>query len=120
MLRKSSNFRRLIFNSSNRVDRFFENGIFIKFHKDFLLVLMSPIKNSKGIELKLKIFDNVDDYINEYTSTSDVGLANYQRLFLFFFLFCVLILFVFVFNCLIVHLYPAFILFRLIIVRLLL
>ena len=62
----------------------------------------------QGIESNAKFFDNVGDYINEYTFTSDVELANYQNIFLFFFLFCILILFVFVIHCLIVYLYSVF------------
>ena len=73
----------------------------------------------KGIESNAKFFDNVDDYITEYTSTSDVELANYQNIFLFYFLFCVLNLLVFIIHCFIVHLYPVFLLFRFIIFRLL-
>ena len=116
-----------IFNSSNRVDRFFESAMLIKFYDDteqLQLAKLKPsnkkyFKNEKVYESNVKFFDNVYDYINEYTSTSNVSLANYENIFLFFFLFCILILFVFVCHCLIVYLYPVFVLFRFIIVRLL-
>ena len=114
----------LIFNSSNRVDRFFESGIYLGFWRNLnekSLFLFKP-KNKEhfkkqGIESNAKFFDNVDDYINEYTSTSDVKLANYQNIFLFYFLFCSLILLVFVIHCLIVYFYSSFLLFSFIIVR---
>ena len=116
----------LIFNSSNRVERFFESGINSEFWRNFdekSLSLFKPMNKEyfkkQGIESNAKIFFNVGDYINEYTSTSDVELANYQNIFLFFFLFCILILFVFIIHCLIVYLYPVFLLFRFIIFRLL-
>ena len=116
----------LIFNSSNRVNRFFESDIYSEFWRNFnekSLSLFKP-KNKEhfkkqGIESNAKFFDNVDDYINEYTSTSDVELANYQDIFLFYFLFCNLILLVFVIHCLIIYLYSSFLLFSFIIVRLL-
>ena len=117
----------LIFNSSNRVDRFFESGIYSEFwlniDKQSLSVFKTVNKEhfkKQGIESNAKFFDNVSDYINHYTSTSDVELANYQNIFLFYFLFCILILFVFVIHCAIVYLYPVFLLFRFIILRLLL
>ena len=117
----------LIFNSSNRVDRFFESGIYSEFLRNLdkkSLSLFKPVNKEnfkkQGIESNAKFFDNLNDYINEYKSTSDVELANYKSIFLFYFLFCILILFVFVIHCLIVYLYPVFLLFRVIIFRLLL
>ena len=119
-------FKLMIFNSSNRVDRFFESGIHSEFWRNFnkqTLSLFKPMNKEhfkkQGIESNAKFFDSVGDYINEYTFTSDVELANYQNIFLFFFLSCILILFVFVIQCLIVYLYPVFLLFRFIIFRLL-
>ena len=120
------NFKTLLI--FNRNDRFFENGIYQKLLKDMeklTLYRKKPlnkkiVKNQKVNKFEVaKFFDNVDDYINEYISASDFNLTNYQRLFLFFFLFCILILFVFVIHCLIVYLYPVFLLFRFIIVRML-
>ena len=104
-----------IFNSSNRVDRFFESAMLIKFYDDteqLQLAKLKPsnkeyFKNEKVYKSNLKFFDNVEDYINEYTSTSNVSLANYQKILFFFFLFCDLILFVFAINCLIVYFYSA-------------
>ena len=119
-------FKLMIFNSSNRVDRFFESGIYSEFWRNFnkqTLSLFKPMNKEhfkkQGIESNAKFFDSVGDYINEYTFTSDVELANYQNIFLFYFLFCILILFVFVINCLIVCLNSVFLLFRFIIIRLL-
>ena len=108
-------FKSMIFNSSNRVDRFFEGGINSEFWRNFdkkSLSLFKPVNKEhfkkQDIESNAKFFDNVDDYINEYTSTSDVELTNYQNIFLFYFLFCSLILLLFVIHFLIVYLYPFF------------
>ena len=116
----------LILNSYNRMERFFESGIYPEFWRNFekkTLSLFKPMNKERfkkqGIESNAKFFDNVNDFINEYTSTSNVELANYKSIFLFYFLFCILILFVFVIHCLIVYLCPVFLLFRVIIFRLL-
>ena len=104
----------LIFNSSYRVDRFFESGIYLEFCRNNVKKSLSLFKpknkehfKKQGIDSNAKFFDNVDDYINEYTSTSDVELANCQNIFFFYFLFCSLILLVFVIHCLIVYLYSS-------------
>ena len=110
----------------NRVARFFEAGIYAKFFIVVEKMKLSSFKPSnkkhfekQGIKSDAKFFDNVDAYIIEYTSRSDLKLANYRNIFLFYFLLCILILFVFVINCLIAYIYPAFILFRFIIFLLL-
>ena len=73
----------------------------------------------QGLKSEAKFFHNVNDYINEYTSTSDVSLANYQNIFLFYFLFCILILVLFFIKHFFKRFYSAFIVFKFMILSLL-
>ena len=87
-----------------------------------LLSLFKPMNKKqfkdKGFKSEVKFFDNVDAFINEYTSSSDVSLANYRNIFLFYFLFCNLTLFLFVIERFYLNIYSAIVRFKLIILGL--
>ena len=70
----------------------FENGLFINF--DYKLTEIYR----KLIRSEIKIYENLDDYIGDYTTESDVQLANFRKIFQYFFYLCVLIIVAFVLN----------------------
>ena len=72
----------------------------------------------QGLESEAKFFNNINDYIDEYTSTSDVNLANFQNIFLSYFLFCILILVLFFIKHFVKRFYSAFIVFKFMILSL--
>ena len=97
------------------------------YNDDFESRMLSSIKpmnkkyfKDQSLESEAKFFDNLNDYINEYTSISDVSLVNYQNIFLSYFLFCILILVLFVINRFVKRFYSAFIVFKFMILSLIL
>ena len=70
----------------------FENGLYLNL--DYKLFKIY----SKLVSSEIKIYENLDDYIEDYTTESNIQLANFRKLFQYFFYFYVLIIVAFVLN----------------------
>ena len=68
----------------------FENGLFLNL--DFKLTEIYR----KLVRSEVKIYENLDDYVGDYTIKSDIQLANFGKIFRYFFYLYVLIILAFV------------------------
>ena len=69
-----------------------ENGLYLNL--DYKLAEIYR----KLVKLKYKIYENLDDYIGDYTTKSNIQLANFRKIFHYFFYLYVLIILAFVLN----------------------
>ena len=70
----------------------FQNGLFLYFEYKITEIYRKLLRS------EIKIYENLNDYIGDYTTESAVQLANFRKLFQYFFYLNVLILFAFVLN----------------------
>ena len=70
----------------------FENGLFL--NMDYKLTEIYR----KLVRSQLRIYENLDDYIRDHSTDSDVQLDNFRNLFHFFFYLYILILLAFILN----------------------
>ena len=70
----------------------FENGLYLNLDYKLTEIYRNLVKS------KIKIYGNLDDYIGDYTTESDIELANLRKIFQYFFYFYVLIILTFVLN----------------------
>ena len=77
---------------NRKTEKSIENGLY------FRMMNRINVMSLTIFEKKIKLFENVDEFINEFTCVSNVKFENYQRIFVFFYFFLVAILLVFVFH----------------------
>ena len=70
----------------------FENGLFLNLDYKLAEIYRQLAKS------EIKIYENLDDYIGDYTTESDVQLTNFGKIFQYFFYLNVLIILTFVLN----------------------
>ena len=70
----------------------FENGLFLNLDCKLFE------KYRKLVRSEIKIYENLDDYIGDYTTRSDIQLANFGMIFQYFCYLNVLIILTFVLN----------------------
>ena len=70
----------------------FENGLFLNLDYKLTEIYRNLVKS------KLKIYENLDEYIGDYTTKSDVQFANFRKIFRYFFYLYILIILTFVLN----------------------
>ena len=75
-----------------RVEISFENGLFLN------LEYKITERYRKFVESKLKIYENLDEYIRDYTDKSDLQLANFRTIFQCLCYLYVLIILIFVLS----------------------
>lgn len=91
LLSKRSQANQDVLFLENRIQQHTEHGYFVKSN------LCTEQVAKKACRLsKIKIYDRVDEYVNDFLHFSDLVLANFRYIFLDFFAFCS---FVFVIFC---------------------
>ena len=70
----------------------FQNGLYLNLDYKLTEVYRNLAKS------EIKIYENLDDYIGDYTTESDVQLTNFGKIFQYFFYLNVLIILTFVLN----------------------
>ena len=70
----------------------FQNGLFLKMDYNIIETIRKLVKS------ETKIYENLDDYVEDYTTESSVQLANFRKLFQYFCYLYVLIIWTFVLN----------------------
>ena len=70
----------------------FENGLFLNLDYKLAEVYRQLAKS------EIKFYENLNDYIGDYTTKSDVQFANFKKIFHYFFYLNVLIILTFILN----------------------
>ena len=70
----------------------FENGLFLNLDYKLAEIYRKLVKS------KFKFYENLDDYIEDFTVKSNIQLANLRKIFQYFFYLNVLIIVAFVLN----------------------
>ena len=103
---KSANYYELlsVFTIRRNLDenkkKLINKNIDIAFENGFLSNMLFKIKSKtfSNIEQNTKVFKTKEDFVDEFTSTSDVDFENYKRIFIYFYSILITILFVFAFQ----------------------
>ena len=74
------------FLSSNRILKHGESGVLNKMFDCFDQAARTNCRASATT-----LFENLDDYISEYTVTSDLAIGNFRQTFLYFFGLCMIV-----------------------------
>ena len=70
----------------------FENGLYLNLDYKLTEVYRNLAKS------EIKIYENLDDYIGDYTTKSDIQLDNFGKMFQYFFYLNVLVILTFILN----------------------